>query len=65
MGWPRPKRNQWFLPDMERFKVCCCECGLVHQFDFRIVKGRVRMRVRRDNRSTAQKRRHMGKHNGN
>jgi hypothetical protein len=35
----------------------CCDCGLVHRMDFRIVKGRVQFRPFRDKRATAAARR--------
>jgi hypothetical protein len=35
----------------------CCDCGLVHVLDFRVVKGRIQMRGVRDNRTRANKRR--------
>ena len=53
-GWSR-----WVTPLMEGYKLCCCDCGLVHTMDFRVTDGEVEFRVRRNNRSTAQVRRHM------
>lgn len=58
-GWTR-----WVRPIMQGYKMACCDCGLVHRLDFRVVQGehgadRVEFRVRRDNRSTGQVRRHM------
>ena len=35
----------------------CCDCGLVHRLDFRIVGGRIEFRTRRDDRATAAARR--------
>ena len=74
-GW-----SDWELPRMEKYRLGCCDCGLVHDMDFKIVwvaeddKGnctildhriigatqRVMIRAKRNNRSTAQIRRHEG-----
>ena len=56
-GWSR-----WVYPIMEGYKITCCDCGLVHQTEFRVTDDytRVEFRVRRDNRATGQIRRHMG-----
>lgn len=68
-GW-----SDWELPEMNGYRMACCDCGLVHDIDFKVVKAtpdgsggfncedvegyRVLMRARRNNRSTAQIRRH-------
>lgn len=53
-GWT----NWYELTDNHRF--ACCECGLVHNFEHRITEnGIVEFRVQRNNRATAQKRRHL------
>ncbi len=47
----------------QAYKLCCCDCGLVHRLDFRLVTyGRglfkkIQFRVFRDNRATAAIRR--------
>ena len=61
-GW-----TDWFYPWGQEegehpHKTACCDCGLVHQIQYRIdeVEGlgdRVAIRVRRDERATAAKRR--------
>ena len=55
------KDNEWTRPIRRGYRARCCDCGLVHQVDFRIVReGRVRrieLRARRDNRATGQSRR--------
>ena len=54
-GWSR-----WVTPVQQGYKLCCCDCGLVHTVDFRVTDdGFAEFRVRRNNRSTAQVRRHM------
>jgi hypothetical protein len=56
--YAKPKANEWVQPVRRDYKMACCDCGLVHNLDFRIVDGRVQFRVRRNNRSTAMVRRH-------
>ena len=55
-----PKPSHWVYPIMDGYKLCCCDCGLVHDMQFRVTDeyDRVEFRVRRNNRSTAQVRRH-------
>lgn len=55
--------TRWVSPRHRGYKVACCDCGLVHVVDFRVVtrpNGRqdVELRARRDNRATGQVRRH-------
>ncbi|HEY1361499.1 MAG TPA: hypothetical protein VGF60_04595 [Xanthobacteraceae bacterium] len=58
----------WTRPRMRDFREQCCDCGLVHRLDFRIVgrrrsargRGRapwIEFRTRRDERATAAARR--------
>jgi hypothetical protein len=42
---------------MRNFREQCCDCGLIHRLDFRIVDGRIEFRTRRDDRATAAARR--------
>jgi len=51
----------WEYPVQKGFKLACCDCGLVHTMDFRVVDGEVEFKVKRDNRATGQIRRHMKK----
>lgn len=44
------------------YRSACCDCGLVHEIQFRIKEGNVVFRVRRNNRATAAVRR--GFHDG-
>lgn len=52
--------NEWVQPRQRRFKLECCDCGLIHEVDFRIVrKGdveKVQFRARRERRETARNR---------
>lgn len=54
----RPKPAEWVLPVADGYQMECCDCGLVHTVDFRVIDGRAQMRMRRDNRATLMKRRH-------
>ena len=44
-------------PRVRNFREQCCDCGLIHRLDFRIVDGKVEFRTRRDDRATASARR--------
>ncbi len=59
------EHNEWIRPVMRDYGMCCCDCGLVHRVDFRVIRwGRghkIEMRARRANRATGQIRRHMPK----
>jgi len=37
-------------------RIVCCDCGLVHDMDFRVRNGRVQYRPRRNRRDTARMR---------
>lgn len=72
-GW-----SDWQSPVMRHYKMACCDCGLVHNMQFRVlkvnrkVKGgfegtkingvRIQFRASRNNRSTALVRRNHKKH---
>lgn len=56
--YAEPKSGEWVQPVRKGYKMCCCDCGLVHNVDFRVKGGRVQFRVFRNNRSTALVRRH-------
>jgi hypothetical protein len=34
--------SEWVQPRMRRFVMVCCDCGLVHHVNFRIVRVNVR-----------------------
>jgi hypothetical protein len=57
MKYDQLQDGEWVHP-IKRYKLCCCDCGLVHNVDFRIKNRSVQFRVFRNNRSTAQIRRH-------
>lgn len=57
MRYAEPKAGEWVQPKRKGYKMRCCDCGLVHKLDFRIVKGRIQFRAFRDQRSTGAVRR--------
>lgn len=56
MSYLKQEDNEWVQPVRKGYKLACCDCGLVHEMDFRIHKGRVQFRARRHNKATAGKR---------
>ena len=62
MRYPQIHDGEVVIPEMAGWKMRCCDCGLVHRFTFAVVKDGRRRRVAfsatRDNRATAQVRRH-------
>lgn len=59
----RPQAGEWVQPVRRGYRMACCDCGLVHRMDFRVVKRDrtgariVQFRVFRAERSTAAIRR--------
>lgn len=49
--------GEWVQPKRKGYRMRCCDCGLVHTMDFRLVKygnGRkIQFRATRDQRATA------------
>lgn len=60
-AYPKVKTNEWVTPVRKGYKMACCDCGLVHELDFRIVKNKIQIRARRNKRSTGQLRRYRHK----
>jgi hypothetical protein len=65
--------GEWTRPRLRNFREQCCDCGLIHRLDFRIVDHRKRprgrlhglkieFRTRRDDRATAAARPHVPLH---
>lgn len=52
--------GEWIKPDPKQFQLGCCDCGLVHRIDFRIVNGQVQFRAYRDSFATQGLRKDMG-----
>lgn len=63
MRYALVKPGQWVEPRPRNYKFRCCDCGLVHRMNFRMMqstRGRfIQFNVYRDNRATAAVRRHM------
>lgn len=57
------KDNEWVLPNQKNHKLGCCDCGLIHAIDFRIVtvsgKLEVQFRARRNSKLTKARRKQM------
>ena len=53
--------GEWTRPHMRNFREQCCDCGLIHRLDFRIVdaKGRARPSLRSRGRSLPSPRLHV------
>jgi len=51
------KAGRRVYPIRRGYRMMCCDCGLVHEMDFRVKDGRIEFRVFRDNRATGQARR--------
>lgn len=51
----------WISPVYKNYRLICCDCGLTHDFDFRIHKGKIQIRIKRNDRSTALARRKHGR----
>jgi hypothetical protein len=49
--WVRPRRRGYLFG--------CCDCGLVHRVDFRVVEGRAEFRLYRAEAATKRLRRRM------
>jgi hypothetical protein len=53
--------GEWVTPHRRGNSIACCDCGLVHTMDFRLVKDRrghtIQLRVVRNKRATAAMRR--------
>jgi hypothetical protein len=57
--------GEWIKPRRKGFKLVCCDCGLAHQLNFRLVKyinggKQIEFQAFRDNRATGQIRRARG-----
>lgn len=54
--YEQPAAGEWIQPIRHGYKLACCDCGLVHRMEFRVVAGRAQFRAYRDNRATATSR---------
>lgn len=48
--------GEWIAPIRRGYKVACCDCGLVHSLDIKVIAGRVLFRARRDAAATRARR---------
>ena len=55
------KWTAWMKPIMSGYRMRCCDCKLVHEFQFRIIGKRVFFRASRHRRATAASRRRKAK----
>lgn len=54
---PQAEAGEWMDMPGRHYRLICCDCGLSHDFEFRVVKGKIRFRAYRNERSTAAVRR--------
>ncbi len=61
--------GEWFRfgegKSNRRDTIACCDCGLVHQFLIRIVRGEIRMQINRLPKQTGGRRRALWKEKEN
>ena len=57
MKYKKVYDNEWVQPVNTNYKMSCCDCGLVHNIDFRIYEGKIQLRARRNKRATSAIRR--------
>lgn len=55
--YPKIKSGEWVRPVMKGYNMMCCDCGLVHTLNFKIINKRVLLQAFRNNRATANTRR--------
>jgi hypothetical protein len=48
--------GEWIRPRLRNFREQCCDCGLIHRLDFRIVDERAAARGGRGHRSRCSRR---------
>ena len=59
MKYDTPEEGEWVQPIRKGYKMMCCDCGLVHTLDFRIVGDKrkfIHFRAFRDEEATDKKR---------
>jgi hypothetical protein len=57
MKYEQINNNEWVTPVRKNYKMICCDCGLVHDADFRTKGRQIQFKVTKNNRSTALTRR--------
>lgn len=38
MKYPKIKAGQWIKPRRKGYQMACCDCGLVHELQFKLIK---------------------------
>lgn len=65
MKYKKEVAGSWVRPVRKDYKLACCDCGLVHTINFRLIKQGKKTFIEyqpfRDERATGQKRRFMKK----
>ncbi len=63
-AYTSPEDREWVRPVMKGYRMGCCDCGLVHVIDFKVIKHarghKVLFRASRHPRATAAMRRERG-----
>lgn len=49
--------GEWITVPKRGYKEQCCDCGLVHKLNFKIIDGQIHVQTTRDERATAAVRR--------
>ena len=57
LKYKQAKDGDWIQPRRRGYRLACCDCGLIHRINFRLVKGRIQFQAFRDNRASSQRRR--------
>lgn len=39
MRYPQVKNGEWVQPIRRGYRLQCCDCGLTHRLDFRLIKN--------------------------
>ena len=51
-GW-----TEWIEPAKFGYRLGCCDCGLVHNINFRVKNKKIQFQAQRNERATSAKRR--------
>ena len=62
--YPIRQDGEWITAKNKKHRIACCDCGLVHDLEFRIIEGEFEFRAFRNNRATGQRRRYVQKEKG-
>ena len=58
--YEKPQSGKWIQPVRWKYRMACCDCGLVHNMDSRVRNGRVQFRISRNGQATYAMRKHYG-----